>query len=511
MINPDIITKFSGPPGTGKSTTLLNVVESLLSSGVDPEHIVYTTFTRAGAYEARDRACARFNLSPNRLPYFKTLHALCYSLLPSCDVMGPKDWAFLGTKLNLFFSNCGIGLDDGIMRLQTKGDILMSLWSLARLTQSSLDQVWAKRESYQGPEILRAEFDRFVEAAVAYKAAFGKIDYADMLEVWLKEGADMNADYLIVDEAQDLSALQWAVVEKLARQAKQVWVAGDDDQCIHEWNGAKPQHFIGLEARTYTVLPQSYRIPASVHAVAQTIIGRVKERLPKEYKPREEVGLVRHITSLIDAPLKQGTWMLLASTNAMLKEFEDHCQQIGCLYTSSNAESTANLKAIEAIQTWTKLSKQDEAVDAGRIKRLYPMMSQCNRVRRGFKTVLMKENDGTLLTLKDLNERFGMVTPKEMTWHQALDLMPKERADYLWFADHTGVFARPIRIRISTIHGAKGKEAEHIVLNLALSKKGSNSATSHPDATHRAFYVGVTRAKQSLYLLASTNERAYRI
>ncbi|WP_337892749.1 UvrD-helicase domain-containing protein, partial [Mesomycoplasma ovipneumoniae] len=72
----DRITKISGPPGTGKSTTLLNVVDQLLESKVAPDDIVFTTFSRAGAYEARDRASRRFKLPEKSLPHFATLHSL---------------------------------------------------------------------------------------------------------------------------------------------------------------------------------------------------------------------------------------------------------------------------------------------------------------------------------------------------------------------------------------------------------------------------------------------------
>ena len=45
-----------GPPGTGKTTTLLKIVEDALSRGVPPERIAYLAFTRKAANEAKDRA-----------------------------------------------------------------------------------------------------------------------------------------------------------------------------------------------------------------------------------------------------------------------------------------------------------------------------------------------------------------------------------------------------------------------------------------------------------------------
>ena len=67
-----------GPPGTGKTTTLLNVVDEAIASGIAPERIAYLAFTRKAAHEAQDRAIARFNIDSDRLPYFRTLHSLAF-------------------------------------------------------------------------------------------------------------------------------------------------------------------------------------------------------------------------------------------------------------------------------------------------------------------------------------------------------------------------------------------------------------------------------------------------
>ena len=56
--------RYFGPPGTGKTTTLLNQVDSLLASGMAPNSIGYFAFTRKAAHEARDRAASRFGLDP---------------------------------------------------------------------------------------------------------------------------------------------------------------------------------------------------------------------------------------------------------------------------------------------------------------------------------------------------------------------------------------------------------------------------------------------------------------
>ena len=64
-----------GPPGTGKTHTLLEQVETYLKN-TDPDKIGYFAFTKKASNEAKERAMKKFNYSEDDLPYFRTLHSL---------------------------------------------------------------------------------------------------------------------------------------------------------------------------------------------------------------------------------------------------------------------------------------------------------------------------------------------------------------------------------------------------------------------------------------------------
>ena len=91
-----------GPPGTGKTTTLLNEVDKYLKQ-TDPNRIGYFSFTQKAAYEARDRAMSRFNYTEKDLPYFRTLHSLAFQRLglKKENVMQSRHYEDLGRKLKM--------------------------------------------------------------------------------------------------------------------------------------------------------------------------------------------------------------------------------------------------------------------------------------------------------------------------------------------------------------------------------------------------------------------------
>ena len=95
-----------GPPGTGKTTFLLEKVENFLQAGISPEKLGYVAFTKKAANEALTRAVEKFGYDPKELSYFRTLHSLCYHWLglTRSDVMARsnlKDFSkTIGERIN---------------------------------------------------------------------------------------------------------------------------------------------------------------------------------------------------------------------------------------------------------------------------------------------------------------------------------------------------------------------------------------------------------------------------
>ena len=73
--------KIFGSPGTGKTTTLLNILEEKIKEGYEPSKIGFFSFTRRALKEARRRVIHKFSLSDDDLDYFRTIHSLVYIFL----------------------------------------------------------------------------------------------------------------------------------------------------------------------------------------------------------------------------------------------------------------------------------------------------------------------------------------------------------------------------------------------------------------------------------------------
>jgi superfamily I DNA/RNA helicase len=218
-----------GPPGTGKTSTLLGLLEEELDKGTEPERIGFFTFTKQAVKEGKTRAMDRFEVSQRDLRYFRTLHSLCFLQLGLSkeSVVGSRDLRELNEKLNLRLSG-SLNTEEGHISSISRDDRLLFIENLARMRQVPLESQWQEVDDSVG----WFELERFAKGLTLFKKSKLLIDYTDMLQMFLDRGVAPKLDVMFVDEAQDLSPLQWAVVRKLCDSADRIYIAGDDDQVL---------------------------------------------------------------------------------------------------------------------------------------------------------------------------------------------------------------------------------------------------------------------------------------
>ena len=505
MTVPEIIL---GPPGCGKTTALIGIVEEELERGTAPDRIGFFSFTRKAATEAMDRACQKFSMTRKDFPFFSTIHSLAYRQLglQRGDVLE-------GQRLQRFAHYAGVRIsgkfsEDGTLSGFDLGDRAMFMENLARIRGRDL------RELYdEGDDRLNwSEVSRIARCLRVFKAAHGLMDFTDMLSEFVRSGIRLGLEVLLVDEDQDLSWLQHQVIARLAEGCRRFAVAGDDDQGIYAWAGADVNHLISMEGDV-RVLGQSWRVPPVVQRIAGRVIREVKYRREKKWEPRQSsVGTVERAAK-IDEVEADDPWgdedknppvlVLARNTYVLREQVEPELRRRGVIYERHGHPSISD-RTLSVIRDWERLRKGGK-IRIAEARFIYEQMSSGLGVSRGHKT-LSGEDDEREISAEELRADHGLL--RNDPWYDALDRLPRDDVGYLRAALKRGERpgGRP-RVIVSTIHGSKGGEAHHVILMKEMAGRTWREMGENPEDEARCWYVGVTRAREKLTIVESSNGR----
>lgn len=391
-----MINVLLGPPGTGKTHKLIERAEDAIRSGTLPERVGYFAFTNRAA----DEALHRIEPGGFQLPYFRTLHSLAFNQLglSRSRVFSRQALAEFANWLGLDLSTRNLHLDDELLSIgATEDDRTLFLMGVAAVSMvnkpTAMESLNWDRPYW--------EVKRIWDSYDAFKKARSLIDFNDMLNMFLNQGPYPDLDLIIIDEAQDLSRLQWSVVDRLIAHNPQavVWFGGDDDQAIYQWAGAAVDRFLDTVEGETVILEQSYRVPAEVKIVANRVLMGVQQRAKKPWQPAEHWGQVQ----VTDDP----------------RDFNHFARTDG----GTTLYLARNFHFLRSVAEWL-------------------------------------EEEGVL---------WGYLHQK----------------------------AAPVQL--STIHGAKGAQADHVILDLSMTKRSFDELDT--DAEKRVWYTAVTRAKHLLVII----------
>ena len=248
------------------------------------------------------------------------------------------------------------------------------------------------------------------------------------------------------------------------------------------------------------ILKQSYRIPSSVHKVATKCISQVASRVHKTWNPRKEKGLVRWEASFDSINMEEGDWLVLARTNYLLQDVEDYCRSEGWFFKNKNRTSISE-KKVRAVRSW-------ESLRAGGLIAMTEVTNVLNYLKVRVPSSLAVIDFDTLISLKELKKHLPNL--QEGYWYDVFEgISVKERSYIRAMLRRGEKITQEPRIRISTIHAAKGGEATNVILLTDISSRVFKSYQQNPDDESRVFYVGLTRAKENLFLIEPQTQKYY--
>jgi len=572
MSDDATVTRLFGGPGSGKTTALLDRVDELLEDDdVSIRDVLVVSYTRAAAAEVRERLAERLDVSPRALQgNVCTMHAKAYELLDLSrgDVVGESDKEEFCEEYGVEYEDEYGGAGRRTARSTTLGNKIIATSQWLQRTQRDVADwydvpfQWDVEAVRLPPDIDpnaqegnkytptwpteddRIDVPEVIRAWRSYKGEHDLVGFADMLERVAQRSLVPHVDYLVIDEFQDITTLQYEVYEEWKPHMEGVLIAGDDDQVVYAWQGADPNILLDAEVHEDVVLPNSYRLPSRILNVVNREIRHIDKRQEKDLNPRKEGGVVegiqspsmfevvRNVQHTVDTT--DETLMILFRARYQMFQFIDDFLPKGIPFSVMTDQRMWTDRLTQYVRAVEKL-EADDPITGLEARRLADMLQDS-----AFGT---NERDEFYDTLDDREEEADVddiaeieVSPDVVTDHipfmpdpaSAGDMLRKvtsfqrNSVDAYFGGEYQGM--DPSRVRVGTIHSAKGREADHVFVCTDLTEKvveqmaasvddptdvnGVEEFTAHTspvpvltDNERRVFYVGMSRARERLVLL----------
>ena len=519
-----------GPPGCGKTTWL---TEQVTQDAQENLHVLVASLTKAAAAEVNKNN----NLYPDQLG---TLHSHAFNALEKPQLAHTKSsleaWnaEYPDIAMSDLQNNRGENIDkDNITPTRdSPGSHLLALYQWYRARQiprrDMPDHVW-----------------RFATRWEDFKQNMATLDYTDLIETAAvnTETGPGNPDVIYADESQDFDFLEMELLRKWGAAAGSLILMGDPDQNLYSFRGSDPRAFTTprLPDVQWRTLTQSYRVPRAVHRQAISWVNRQEDRHQVNYRPRDYQGQVltsqanwRHPERLIPdiaAYIEEGKQvMILASASYLLDPTIDilrfHAIPFHNPQRLSNGKwnpipmRSGTTNAAQRLNAFLKLSESGSwsAADV----RTWAAVIKTSEIAkmRSAKAFIeeLQDND----TDAEGNAALSTDVLFELFHETTLDAA--YAGDLDWYEEHLTAQAQkpatfPVEVArtwgpqalstapsvvVGTCHSVKGGEADVVYLFPDLSRSShqewQQGLGDQAGAVYRLFYVGMTRARDTLVL-----------
>ena len=511
-------------PGTGKTLTIVRRIAHLLEQGVPPDQICAVTFTNRAAREMRERTNALLGAQAGNM-FIGTFHLLGLRIIRE--------------KLKESLTICGRDEQIDLLKPIVGNSARAAQQMAEKITRVKGQGSWVtgKQSGVEADE-LQGEERQIYEAYQSALKQKGLCDFDDLIRIPIElfETHSVVANFgsrfkhIIVDEYQDISPAQYRLLKCLvgASDASTLCAVGDSDQAIYAFRGADVQNFLNFRkdfANPVTVvLKENYRSTNVILGAADAMIKNNQRRIDKEVKTVREPGRPIAVISVPDER---------AEAEAIVQEIEarmggtSHYRLAGARTSSDFSETSyafsdfavlfrtnAQAKALrEAFDEWgipCQVIGERHPLNKARLIESLRAHPEALPERVDLATFLKgtAENSGASSAdyglLEALAAPYQHLSPREAVTEIINELTLLTNAD--------AFDPRADAVALMTLHMAKGLEfrlvfiagCEESLLPFTLVKDDTDI-----EEERRLFYVGMTRAKDELFLLHARGRFLY--
>lgn len=384
------VTHITGPSlilagaGSGKTRVITYKVAYLIDKGIRPDKILAITFTNKAANEMKERVKHLIGKLKNP-PFISTFHSLgLFILKHEIKCLNYKE------KFSIYDdADCQKILKDILLELkipENKYNIYELLYKMSLLKMNLTDNIKDKE--------IKSIYEKYNE----YLKIHNAVDFDDLIKLPIEifnlhtsilEKYQKKWEYILVDEYQDTSLMQYELIKLIAQKHKNISVVGDDDQSIYSWRGANQDNFKLFENDFNPVyeikLEQNYRSTQTILDAANSIIKNNKIRKSKKlwteegrgnkisyYIAKDEEDEALFVKTMIIRLLNMGykykDIAILFRMNSQSRPFEEMCRESNFPYKVVGAMKFFDRAEIRDILSYMRfLANQDDEVALIRI------------------------------------------------------------------------------------------------------------------------------------------------
>ena len=282
-------------PGSGKTTVLVTRLGYMIfCKDIAPERILTVTYTVAATKDMAARFARCFGAEMAERLEFRTINGICARVIQYCSwKSGRTAFSLLTDEKRIAAMLAGI-----YQRIEHSYPTESDLQNVRTLI------TFIKNRMLGEEEIRALEKDAEIQLLRIYKAYNAELrehqlmDYDDQMVYaytmlqrfpWLLEHFQQQYPYICVDEAQDTSKIQHAIIALLASRTENLFMVGDEDQSIYGFRAAYPDALLEFEQHhpgaRVLLMEENFRSDASIVRAADRFIQKNTLRHEKHMQP----------------------------------------------------------------------------------------------------------------------------------------------------------------------------------------------------------------------------------